>query len=619
MATVTVQQHRAATALALVVVGIALVAGSAPASAQVTAVRGNAYGYSFSVSLFGGAPGGGGPTPTVTLAPDASNSPQTATAPTASAAIDPATFFTSGQVNVRTEGSTGANGSVTSSVNIQGVNSSGQEAFTASAVASTCSASQAAAPTGSVTVTNGTLQTDNGDSNPANSIPDHPPVTVSVPANPAPNTVIEGHLHLGNVTDMFRYIFNEQVVNADGSISVNAFHEKLLGPTAVGDLIVGHVECGVTPAVSTTSSTAAGATTTTAPGSTSTTGPATTSTTAATTTTTTTTTSTAPTTTTATSATSTPAAGIDATAGAQTVSDVSGGAFGFSVSISLFGGPPGTRGPTPTVTLPAGGSSTPVTSSDPSANATFGPAVIFTSDRLDVSTQGTPGPSGSVTSSATVTNTNKSGQEEFTAASIASSCTASASGVSGSTTVSGGKLITSEGNPDVDGDEVSVDVPSSPAANTSINGTVESVGDHFRVVFNEQQTSGRSITVNAMHMYLLGPTAVGDLIVGQSRCSLTASGSSGGGTSGGTGTTASGSGGSGLASTGTEAGIAALVALALIGAGWNTTLFARWRRGPSAGAAVLLEASASSGQRSTQRRGGRLSRMTRQWISRPPS
>jgi hypothetical protein len=315
----------------------------------------------------------------------------------------------------------------------------------------------------------------------------------------------------------------------------------------------------------------------------------------------------------------TTAAGIDPTASAQTVSDVSGGAFGFSVSISLFGGPPGTRGPAPTVALPAGGSATPVTASEPSGNATFGPAVLFTSDRLDVSTQGTPGATGTVTSSATIANTNKSGQEQLTAASIGSTCTASASGVSGSTTVSGGKLITSEGNPDVDGDEVSVDVPSNPGANTSFDGKVESVGDTFRVVFNEQQTSGRSITVNAMHMYLLGPTAVGDLIIGQSRCSVTASGSGGAAGGSGGGTTGSGSGGRGLASTGAEGGIVGLLALALVGAGWNTTLVARWRRGASPHAGVELEASASSHPQLGERHGGRLGRMARRWMSTPPT
>src|SRR5947209_9104985 len=175
---------------ALLVLGAALAGGVHTAGADVAAVKGSAYGYSFSVSLFNGPPKTGAPTPSVTLASDASNSPQSATAPSARAAADPATFFTSGPLTVRSEGSLGPNGSVTSSVDIQNVNTSGPESLTASKLTSTCTASQSAAPTGSVTVTGGTVQTDNGDNDPANAIPDHPAVSVAVPANPAPNTVI---------------------------------------------------------------------------------------------------------------------------------------------------------------------------------------------------------------------------------------------------------------------------------------------------------------------------------------------------------------------------------------------------------------------------------------------
>lgn len=61
-----------------------LIGAGRPASAThqtVTAVTGSAYGYrAYNVSLFGGAQPDTGPTPTVTLAADASNSPQTATA-----------------------------------------------------------------------------------------------------------------------------------------------------------------------------------------------------------------------------------------------------------------------------------------------------------------------------------------------------------------------------------------------------------------------------------------------------------------------------------------------------------------------------------------------------------
>jgi len=181
----------------------------------------------------------------VTLPAGGSASPITATAATGRASAGPATFFTSGPITVSTHGTTGTTGSVTSSTNIQTVNTSGQEVFTAGNVASTCTASEGTI-SGSTTITGGTLQTDSGDDDPTNTIPDHPPVNVTLPANPAPNTFFNGHIHVGSSTDNFRYVFNEQVLNPDGSITANAAHEHLLGPKAVGDLIIGQSVCGVT-------------------------------------------------------------------------------------------------------------------------------------------------------------------------------------------------------------------------------------------------------------------------------------------------------------------------------------------------------------------------------------
>ena len=205
------------------------------------------------------------------------------------------------------------------------------------------------------------------------------------------------------------------------------------------------------------------------------------------------------------------------------VTEVRGGAYGVFASVSLFGGPPGVRGPMPTVTLPPGGSATPITASAASLLVQFGPAILFSSGPATVSTQGTTGPAGSVTSSADIQTVNTSGQEVFTASRVQSSCTASEAGVSGTTTITGGTLQTSEGNPDVEGDETVVTVPTNPAPNTTFTGTIETVGDSFRYVFNEQIVNpDGSITVNAAHLYLLGPTAVGDVIIGQSTCGVTA-------------------------------------------------------------------------------------------------
>jgi uncharacterized repeat protein (TIGR01451 family) len=231
----------ALVSLAMLLVGL----GQVSAQADVTAVKGSAYGYSCVVSAFGQPCTPAGPTPTVTLASDASNSPQSAFVSSARADSGPATIFSSGRIDVSTQGTLGPTGSVTSSANIANVNASGQENFTASNLASSCTASETAA-SGSTTITGGTLQTDNGDSDPTNSIPDHPPVTVTLPTNPAPNTSYDGHVHIGNTTDTFTWVFNEQIVNPDGSITVNAAHEYLHGPSAVGDLILGQVVCGVT-------------------------------------------------------------------------------------------------------------------------------------------------------------------------------------------------------------------------------------------------------------------------------------------------------------------------------------------------------------------------------------
>ena len=206
------------------------------------------------------------------------------------------------------------------------------------------------------------------------------------------------------------------------------------------------------------------------------------------------------------------------------VTAVSGSAYGYFSLVSLFGGPPSPRGPAPTVTLAADASNSPTTASSASGLAQYGPAIIFSSDQLDVSTQGTLGPSGSVTSSANIKNVNKSGNEVFTATNVAGTCSASASsGVTGSTTITNGTLQTSDGNPDVEGDETIVTIPTNPAPNTTYNGTINSVGDSFRYVFNEQKLNpDGSLTVNAAHLYLLGPTAVGDLFIGQSVCGVTA-------------------------------------------------------------------------------------------------
>ncbi|HWC10985.1 MAG TPA: hypothetical protein VG455_07165, partial [Acidimicrobiales bacterium] len=218
------------------------------------------------------------------------------------------------------------------------------------------------------------------------------------------------------------------------------------------------------------------------------------------------------------------ATGLFAVVGGPSSADVTavrGSAFGFHASVSLFGGPANEVGPTPTVTLPAGGSATPITATEPSGMAQFGPAVLFESGELTVSTQGTTGPGGSVTSSADVTGVD-TGPGPFLYDAVHSECTASETGVSGSTTITGGVVETSY-DPTTQDPVTTQPVPANPAPGTEISGTLDHVGDSFRIVFNEQITNpDGSLTVNGAHIYLLGPTAVGDLIIAQSVCGVTA-------------------------------------------------------------------------------------------------
>ncbi len=219
-------------------------------------VIGSASGYAVpNLTVFGEVPSRvpASPTPSVTLAGDASNSPQTASVQSAAAVFGPARLFTSGPITVHTEGSLAAGGSVASSTDIQSVNTSGTEVFTATRLQSTCTASESGV-TGSTTITGGVLQTSEGDADVGGD-----ETNVTLPANPAPNSEFPGQLE--TVGDRFTYVFNEQVINRDGSLTVYAAHLRLLGPTAVGDIYIGRVDCGVT-ATATTTTTLAGATTT---------------------------------------------------------------------------------------------------------------------------------------------------------------------------------------------------------------------------------------------------------------------------------------------------------------------------------------------------------------------
>ncbi len=207
--------------------------------------------------------------------------------------------------------------------------------------------------------------------------------------------------------------------------------------------------------------------------------------------------------------------GIGANPAYADVTAVSGSAFGYYVSSCFdFGtgcGPVQVAGPEPAVTLPSTGGSETVTV--PSAEVFVGPARFFKSGPITAYTEGTPGPAGSSTSSVSITG-DPNGPDPFHYATVHSTCTSSEAGTTGTTTLTGGVLYL--------GNDRFVTIPDDPAPNTEYFGTIDGVPDSFRIVVNEQVLTSDSITVNAMHMYMLGQIAHGEVIVGQSHCDVVA-------------------------------------------------------------------------------------------------
>lgn len=209
---------------------------------------------------------------------------------------------------------------------------------------------------------------------------------------------------------------------------------------------------------------------------------------------------------------------------------VAGGACGYFTDVALFGGPSTVRGfgqtippgnagsASPSVKLPAAGSVTALTATDGNgALAEYGPAVVF-GGRPPANPDAPVPPSGtqkattkgklSVTSSASVKNV---GAGPFSASAVSCTCNAKKSGTSGSTTITKGVLATAT---DADGSPTATSViPAHPPLNHTLTGTTSN-GDNFKAVFNEQTVAADgTITVDAVHLYLLGPTAVGEVVV----------------------------------------------------------------------------------------------------------
>jgi hypothetical protein len=219
-------------------------------------------------------------------------------------------------------------------------------------------------------------------------------------------------------------------------------------------------------------------------------------------------------------------------------SAVRGSAFGYYTNVSLFGGPYDLRGygqsstapavaATPSVALPSTGGS--VTLTDPDGSmAAYGPAVIFgwyntstqtygSSGSQTVLAQGSASGTGTVLSRSTVNN---AGPGPLVMPQIVTTCQRSGSSTVVSVQVTNGFVETST---DANGSVTSTQaIPSNPTPGLTINGTLNHIGDSFSIVFNKQTTNADgSRTVEGAHMYLLGPTAVGDMVIASATCGVT--------------------------------------------------------------------------------------------------
>jgi hypothetical protein len=224
---------------------------------------------------------------------------------------------------------------------------------------------------------------------------------------------------------------------------------------------------------------------------------------------------------------------------AHAATAVRGSAFGYYTNVSLFGGPYNLRGygqpatapavaATPSVALPSTGGSVSLTDADGSM-AAYGPAVIFgwyntttqtygSSGSETVMAQGSTAGTGTVISRSTVNN---AGPGPLVMPQIITTCQRSGSTTVATVQVSSGFVETST-DPNT-GDVTSTQaIPSNPTPGLTINGTLNHIGDSFSIVFNKQTTNADgSKTIEGAHMYLLGPTAVGDMVVASATCGVT--------------------------------------------------------------------------------------------------
>jgi len=212
------------------------------------------------------------------------------------------------------------------------------------------------------------------------------------------------------------------------------------------------------------------------------------------------------------------------------VASVVASATGFFTDVSLFGGPSETRGPAPVVTLAPNATDSPRSAHLEEAEAVYGPATIFASGPLDVVADAAVGPGGHAATSSTVAGHPDPAQRPgpFLYDGVATACRADEAATTATVAVTNGVVETSyhvgddPDTPEVEeGGQVRTTqaVPPDPAPNTVIEGTLDHVGDSFRITFNHQVTHpDGSLTVTGAWMELLGPTAVGEVEIAKATC-----------------------------------------------------------------------------------------------------
>jgi hypothetical protein len=215
-------------------------------------------------------------------------------------------------------------------------------------------------------------------------------------------------------------------------------------------------------------------------------------------------------------------------------------AFGYWTSVSLFGGPSVREGfgqsaepkmansASPSVSLPAAGGSATVTDPDGS-RAVYGPATVFgwydvrtdtyrNTGSQSVTVAGTAAGSGTALAQATV---NMAGPGPLVMDKVVTTCVRSGATRVAVVQVTNGHVETST-DPYWGYATTIEGIPLNPPPGLTIHGTINQVGDHFRIVFNEQTTNpDGSTNVVGAHMYLEGPIAVGDMLVAGATCGVT--------------------------------------------------------------------------------------------------